>query len=196
MNGTDIECDSDAHYAVYVAELVTEPIIAAVHAGIDSVRDVGGCAVVVSCKNATVSLLTNDLVSVSKEGRDFSVSWTNATDFVGTLTMAATFYSETGAVIYSLEVSEEIAYGSSGTTTLKWPENLSNVRDPAILLISAKKTKSLMQAGTDAAKKAKTFGGKISGKGKALAGKAGKWFKRDGKDAESVEDGDSDSAEK
>ena len=176
MNGTDIKRDS----GVSLAEWTLLTGVAAFRQGMAKIRDAGGTSVVVSCRRDEIPLSTNDLVSVSKAGRDFSVAWTNVTDFAGTLDLAAAFYSETGALICSIGAEEEIANGSSGTTTLKWPDELSEVRAPAILVLSAKKSKSLMQTGTDAADKAKALGGKLGGKGKALAGK---WLKRGGKDA-------------
>ncbi len=94
-------------------------------------------------------LNTNDLISVSADGRDLVVSWTNSTDITGTFEITAHILSEIGATIDILKTEVQISPSSSGTETLKWPVNLANAREPAVILLSTKKTKSLNQIGKE-----------------------------------------------
>lgn len=123
----------------------------------------------------TFPLNTNDLISVSVNGRNIVVSWTNSTDVTGTFEIAARLFSELGATIDTLKAEENISPLASGTTTLKWPDELSGTREPAILLLAAKKKKSMTQTGQELGGKAKDVGSKIGNKGKGLVNK---WLKR------------------
>lgn len=133
-------------------------------------------------------------ISVAEGGYGLDATWTNRTASVCQLEVSAQFLSENGAVLAETEAVREVPANASGTLAIAGPD--ATGRKPAAIHLSVLQKKTLAQQGRDLSDKTKAFGGKISGKGKALAGKAGKWFKRDGKDAESVEDGDSDSAEK
>ena len=104
-------------------------------------------AIAIPTERAELNL--NEIAALDLNGRDFNVTWTNASSFVGSLSISATFYNRFGATICSVENDSEMKSSAGGTIALKWPEEWKDCNPPTYVLLTAKRSKSLMEQGKD-----------------------------------------------
>lgn len=120
-------------------------------------------------------------ISATECGYGLNATWTNRNASVYQLEVSAQFLSENGAILAETEVVQEMSANAAGTLAIVGPD--ATGRKPVSVYLSVLQTKSLAQQGREVGEKMKAIDGKIDEKVKVLAGKAGKWFKRDKNEA-------------